>query len=124
MGSLAWNKVNIFTHVIVPIAAIIDFFIVGLESNIKKSSVMYTIIPPILYLIFASIGYIYRWEFAHNTYYPYFFLNWDSEAGAFGFTNNLPYMGTVWWILLLLIFILIVGFLYLVILDLIKQKKK
>jgi hypothetical protein len=50
-----------------------------------------------------------------------FFLNWGSPAGAFGFTNELPFMGTAWWILALLIALLIVGYLYLLLIDLLKK---
>lgn len=36
LGNAAWNLQNILTHVVVPVAAIIDFFVVGVSSNIKK----------------------------------------------------------------------------------------
>lgn len=38
LGANAWNLANILTHVIVPICAIIDFFIIGLDSNYKKNT--------------------------------------------------------------------------------------
>lgn len=122
MGDLAWNKVNVFTHVIVPIAAIIDFFVIGIDANIKKINVFYTIIPPILYLIYSSIGYVCKFEFAPGVNYPYFFLNWGSELKAFGFSSDVPYMGCVWWIILLLVLLIIVGLIYLYIIDFLKNK--
>ncbi len=106
MGSSAWNLANILTHVIVPVAAIVDFFIVGDSTKYQKNDVWFVIIPPILYLIYAGIGYVLKWEFLPNTYYPYFFLNWGSKAGAFGFSNELPFIGVFWWILLLLLFLI------------------
>ncbi|MBP5194169.1 MAG: hypothetical protein J6126_05515, partial [Clostridia bacterium] len=54
----------------------------------------------------------------------YFFLNWGSPAGAFGFTDELPFMGCVWWILALLVLLLVVGIVYLLILDGIKKLMK
>lgn len=54
--------------------------------------------------------------------YPYFFLNWGSPAGALGFTSGLPFMGTVWWILAILVFLLGIGYGYLAILDLLKKR--
>lgn len=51
-----------------------------------------------------------------------FVTHWGSEAGAFGFTNKLPFMGGVWWIVFLLIAMLIVGAAYLLILKLLKKK--
>ena len=52
----------------------------------------------------------------------YFFLNWGSPAGAFGFTKGLPFMGCVWWILALLLFLIAVGFVYLLLLGRIKRR--
>ena len=70
------------------------------------------LIPPLLYVIYAGIGYLRGWDFAGRQPYPYFFLNWGSAAGAFGFTKELPYMGCVWWILILLAFLIAVGWCY------------
>lgn len=124
MGSNAWGPINVFTHVIVPIASIVDFFIVGVDSDINKKKVIYTIIPPVIYAIYAGIGYICNWQFSPGVNYPYFFLNWGSEAGAFGFSNELPFLGCVWWILILMVLIILIGLLYLVILDWIKKLVK
>ncbi len=121
MGINAWNIQNILTHIIVPILSIVDFFLLAGEINIRKTSIIYVIIPPILYAIYAGIGYIKGWEFSEGINYPYFFLNWGSSAGAFGFTNELPYIGSAWWILLLLIFLIAIGYFYLVLVDLIKK---
>ena len=60
-------------------------------------------------------------QFAEGYNYPYFFLNWGSPAGAFGFTDALPYMGCAWWILALFCALLIVGMLYLLLLDGLKK---
>ena len=124
LGVHAWNIQNTLTHVVVPVAAVADFFVVSNLQRIKKASVIYVIIPPILYAIYAGIGYVRNWQFAEGINYPYFFLNWGSKAGAFGFTDELPCMGTAWWILALLIFLLIVGCCYLVIADLIGKRTK
>ena len=50
--------------------------------------------------------------------------HWESPAGAFGFTDKLPYLGCVWWILILLLFLLAVGWGYLSLADRIGRKKK
>ena len=117
----AWNIQNILTHVVVPAAGILDFFVTGISSHIKKRNDLWVIVPPILYAIYAGIGYVQNWQFAEGYNYPYFFLNWGSPAGAFGFTNALPYMGCAWWILTLFFALLIVGMLYLLILDGLKK---
>ncbi|MCR5099682.1 MAG: Pr6Pr family membrane protein [Lachnospiraceae bacterium] len=117
LGADAWNIPNTLTHMIVPVAAVHDFFVSGTGAGIKKRDVLFVTIPPILYAIYAGIGYALGWEFAEGYNYPYFFLNWGSPAGAFGFCDELPYMGSVWWILILLIFLIIVAYVYLLIAD-------
>ena len=112
LGNRAWNIQNTLTHVVVPIAAIADFFVAASGAGLKRRSVIWVIIPPMLYAIYAGIGYVRGWEFIKGQNYPYFFLNWGSPAGAFGFTKGLPYMGCVWWILVLLLFLLAVGWGY------------
>ena len=118
----AWNLQNILTHVVVPIAAVADFFVTGVRSDIRKNSVIYVTIPPLLYAVYAGIGYVSGWEFIKGANYPYFFLNWGSPAGAFGFVKGLPFMGCVWWILAILIFLIAVGLLYLKVLDMEKKR--
>ncbi len=123
MGSRAWNVQNILTHVVVPLAAIIDFFVTGVISDIKKSSVLYVMLPPLAYVVYAGIGYVQGWEFAMGVHYPYFFLNWGSPAGVFGFSRQLPFMGTGWWIILLLALLILVSLLYLAILRRLKARR-
>ena len=99
------SAANVLTHVIVPLAAVIDLFICR-PPGIAYRHFAFALIPPIYYLIFAGIGYALNWNFGGGNNYPYFFLNWDSPAGAFGFSSEMPYfMGCVWWIILLIIFI-------------------
>lgn len=117
LGEAAWSVPNTLTHLIVPLAAVADFFVTVSGAEIKRRNVMYVIIPPLLYAVYAGIGYVNGWEFAKGQIYPYFFLNWGSPAGAFGFTDELPYMGCVWWILILLLFLIIIGWCYLAIAD-------
>ena len=121
LGAHAWNIQNTLTHLVVPVVSVIDFFVIANAARISKKNVIFVIVPPILYAIYAGIGYVRGWEFADGINYPYFFLNWGSPAGAFGFTGELPFMGTAWWILALLIFLIIVGYCYLVIADMISK---
>ena len=123
LGDKAWNIQNTLTHAVVPIAAVVDFFVASSGSGIKKKSVIYVIIPPLFYVIYAGIGYIRGWEFGPRTNYPYFFLNWGSPAGALGFTKAFPYMGCVWWILILLVFLIVVGLCYIAIANRIGKKQ-
>ncbi|MBQ7990920.1 MAG: Pr6Pr family membrane protein [Oscillospiraceae bacterium] len=121
LGSGAWSIQSILTHVIVPVTSILDFFVTGINSNIKKRNDLWVVVPPILYAIYAGIGYSLNWQFAEGYNYPYFFLNWGSPAGAFGFTDGLPYMGVAWWIAAIFCALLIVGMVYLLLLDVLKK---
>ncbi|MCR4990929.1 MAG: Pr6Pr family membrane protein [Lachnospiraceae bacterium] len=124
LGDKAWTLQNILTHVVVPLGAIIDFFIMGVDIKIPKRSVLYVVIPPIAYAVYAVIGFIKGWEFSPGKNYPYFFLNWASQAGAFGFCDELPFMGCAWWILTILIILIAIGYLYLRIVDIIKKRQQ
>ncbi len=124
LGAQAWNFQNILTHVVVPLGSVIDFFVVGSDIRLPKKSALLVIIPPLLYAGYAGIGYALGWEFAEGIRYPYFFLNWGSPAGAFGFTNGLPFIGTAWWILILFLFVICVGWCYLTLIDVIYKKSK
>ena len=124
LGSAAWNIQNTLTYVVVPAAAVADFFVTAAGAGIRRKSVLWVLVPPLLYVIYAGIGFVNGWEFAKGQNYPYFFLNWGSPAGAFGFTEKLPYMGCVWWILILLLFLLAVGWLYVAAADKIGKKSE
>ncbi len=112
LGDGAWNVQNTLTHAVVPAAAVADFFAVASGNRIERKHVIYVILPPLFYAVYAGIGYVRGWEFAKGQNYPYFFLNWGSPAGAFGFSKELPYLGCVWWILILLLFLIAVGWCY------------
>lgn len=124
LGNYAWRLNNVLTHVVVPVAAILDFFVMGEAGRIPRRSVLLVTLPPLAYAVYAGIGYLAKWEFSDGVYYPYFFLNWGSPAGAFGFTDSLPYMGCAWWILLIFLFLIGVGWLYLALLDRINGRKQ
>ena len=124
LGAFAWKVQNVLTHVVVPSAAVADFFVTAPDTRIKRKNVLYVLVPPLFYVVYAGIGYIRGWDFAKGKNYPYFFLNWGSPAGAFGFTGELPYMGCVWWILILLVFLIAVGLLYVAVTDRISAKNR
>lgn len=124
MGRYAWRIHNVLTHVVVPVAAVVDFFLSAARSQLRKRSVFLVTIPPLAYALYAGIGYLRGWEFGQGIHYPYFFLNWGSPAGVFGFSRELPFMGTGWWILAILCFLLAVGYGYLRLLDGIQKRQK
>ena len=122
LGADAWNIQNTLTHLVVPLVAVVDYFVSAYDADMKGRNVFWVIVPPLLYAIYAGIGYVRGWQFAEGIRYPYFFLNWGSPAGAFGFSKELPLMGSAWWILLLLMFLVVVGFVYWFIANAIAKK--
>ncbi len=117
LGPSLWNVQNILTHLVVPAAAIADFFVTGIPGRIRNTDVFYVLLPSLAYAVYAGIGYARGWKFSEGIRYPYFFLNWGSPAGAFGFARSLPFMGCGWWILAILGLLLALGFGYLAILE-------
>ncbi len=124
MGKAAWNVQNVLTHVAAPLSAVADFFVAGVYGGVRKRCVFFVTLPPLAYAIYAGVGYIRGWQFAAGVRYPYFFLNWGSSAGAFGFSRNLPFMGCVWWILALMVVLVAVGYLYLSVPDAVRKRRE
>lgn len=122
LGDLAWTFYNVLTHLVAPITFIADFFVTAMYGDLQKKHIPLVAIPPVLYTVYAAIAYVAGWKFLSGKPYPYFFLNWGSPAGAFGFSNELPFMGCVWWILALGAVIVLVGALYLWIVNKMKSK--
>ncbi len=105
------QTVNILTHIVVPLLSILDLFLVR-PTDPKWRWSLYGLIPPIYYLVFASIGYVENWDFGQGNNYPYFFLNWDSPAGAFGFAEPPYIMGTFYWIWVMVAIVAGFGLIY------------
>lgn len=121
LGEKAWSLRNVLTHVVVPLASVADFFVTGVFGDIQKKHIPYVLLPPLAYVIYATVAFIAGWEFLPGRNYPYFFLNWNSPAGAFGFSKELPFMGCVWWLILLTLLIFGVGLIYVLILNRLKR---
>lgn len=120
-GDAAYSPVNLLTHVIVPAVSVLDFAVYDYPALYKKRECLLVTVPPFLYLGFASIGYVLNWDFNNGENYPYFFLNWGSPAGAFGFTDEFPYIGVVYYIMILVAFVIAVGALYILLAYLIRR---
>ena len=100
-------------HFITPILAIIDFLFFDSEYQSKNSHVLYSVIPPLAYVLFivvaSSLGL--RWGTMSA---PYNFLNYQAETGWFGWNLSLMGwetlgIGVFYMIVILLIVFLILG---------------
>lgn len=115
MPSDAWTTNNVLTHIVVPLASIIDLFIDKASFKYKHSHALFSLLPPAYYLVFAIICYVKDVKFAYGLNYPYFFLNFGSPAGIFGFSKESPFIGTFYWIIIMLIMVLTFAYTYLII---------
>ncbi len=103
MGQDAWSISNILTHLVVPILAITDFLFNKRHFSLRKGDIFYSLVPFGYYFLFSLLGFFLHWDFGSGNNYPYFFLNYTSPSGVFGFSNQLPYfMGSFYWIVLIL----------------------
>lgn len=99
---------NYSLHAIVPILAIVDFFLFDKDIQLTYKSSLLATIPPICYVVFVYVGAIFKIQYAKDLYYPYFFLNIDTN----GFFFEKGTMGVIPWIIILLGFIIGLGCLY------------
>lgn len=118
-----WSIHNVLTHIVVPLFSIIDLFMDKYSLRIENKNVFLVILPPLYYFMISLICYFNNVEFIEGQNYPYFFLNHSSPAKVFGFSNEPIYMGSFYWIVILLIFILSMGFLYKFIYNKVNNKK-
>lgn len=102
----AFTLANTLTHVVVPIAAVADFIVRRHRYTFRTSDMFLPTLPALYYLCFASVGYVQEWQFSAGKNFPYFFLDWGSPAGAFGFCDGLPFMGVVYYVIVILIFLI------------------
>ena len=116
----AWYVIKFVGTVAITLTGVVFTFVLAPtlgEHAWVLHNILTHVIPPLLYAVYSGIGYIQGWEFAPGVNYPYFFLNWGSPAGAFGFTEGLPFMGSAWWIIAIFIFLIIIGLIYLLIVN-------
>lgn len=109
----SWSLSGILMHIIVPALTIVDFFIDREKIEINKKEVFLCLIPPLCYFALSTILFIFNVDFGRGENFPYFFLNFTSPAGFFGFSNQPPYIvGTFYWIVLILSLILVLALIY------------
>ncbi len=107
-----WTFSSILTHVAVPVLSIADLFVDDTEFNLQRKHIFTALIPLAYYFVFASVLSLLKVDFGRGDTFPYFFFNYYSEVGLFGFMGgNPPQMGSVYWFIV--IFALVLGLSYL-----------
>lgn len=106
-----WSISSCFLHIIVPALAVLDFFLDDYKIIYSKNEIWLSLIPPLVYCVLSAILFYIGIDFGRGDNFPYFFLNFASPAGFFGFSNELPYiMGSFYWLLIFSLLILSLGF--------------
>ncbi len=111
---------NFSLHAIVPILAIVDFFLFDKDIKLTYKSSLLATISPICYVVFVYVGAIFKIQYGKDLYYPYFFLNIDTN----GFLFEKGTMGIIPWIIILLGFIIGLGCLFCLLMKLRQKVKK
>jgi len=108
-----WSFSSVVTHIIVPILSIVDFIIDDYYITFKKSTILWGLLPPFAYLIIASIPCLLKVDFGLGLFYPYFFMDYYSPAGFFGFVQGTPpVLGTAYWLILITLFVLLLSYIF------------
>ncbi len=108
-----WTLCNWFTHVVTPVLAIADFFLDDTPITLPKNAVFASLLPPFFYLACALLLENFAVDFGRGVPYPYFFLNYRSPAGLFGFSGEYPFfIGSFFWLFIFLLLVLGISVLY------------
>ena len=109
-----WAFSSWLTHIFSPVFAITDFFVDGEQIPLHGGQVWVCALPPLFYSVFTIALEAMNVDFGRGLTYPYFFMDYRSPAGIFGFTGELPFFaGIFYWFTLLTTLILGIGALYL-----------
>ena len=96
-----WKAYNLLTHVFTPAFAITDLFLDERRVAIGKKGILLSLTPFLAYSFIASVLGFVQTDFGRGVPYPYFFFNYTSPAGVFGFSNVHPfYVGSFYWLIL------------------------
>ena len=108
-GYRAWSFSSVVLHAVVPALAIADYFIDDYRILYTKKHLFFTTVPPLIYLVFASVLHLFSVDFGRGVTYAYFFLNFSTPAGLFGIMETPPTIGAFYWIIFFLIFVLMLS---------------
>lgn len=109
-----WSFSSVLTHVVAPVLAIIDFFADGGEVALKRSYVFLAMIPPSVWFAVTSVLCVLQVDFGRGDPFPYFFMDYGSEVGLWGFRmgGGIPQIGSVYWLFVIVSLIFGLSWLY------------
>ncbi|MBR2391105.1 MAG: Pr6Pr family membrane protein [Clostridia bacterium] len=108
-----WSFSSVLTHVVVPVLSIVDFFTCKEIKESEKKNIYFSFLPPLVYFVFASILCVFKVDFGRGDAFPYFFMDFYSDVGLFGFkASSPPQMGSFYWMIFFFVFIYGLSFLF------------
>lgn len=113
-GYHAWSINSLLLHVVTPVLSVVDFFVDDYNLALKTRYLFLTIIPPLLYFVFAIIMGVCGVDFGKGETYPYFFFDFNNPAGLFGFiiAKPRPFIGSFYWLLVVCLLVFGLGALF------------
>ena len=110
---------NFSLHIIVPILAILDYFLFDTDIKIFKLSFLVGTAMPVYYFFFYLIGRAAGFTYLNGDKAPYFFLDFE-KYGWFSVSSE--GIGVFYWVTILLVFAALLGLMYALLMKL-RQKK-
>lgn len=108
-----WSFTSILTHVVVPVASVVDFFVDERQKPVTFKQVPLATIPPLYYIFFAGVLGSLGVDFGRGENYPYFFMNYWSPVGFFGVGGDPPnQIGSMYWIFIFFVLIALLASAY------------
>ncbi|NLB54486.1 MAG: Pr6Pr family membrane protein, partial [Lentisphaerae bacterium] len=109
--SVLWMPGNLSTHLIAPIAAILDYIFFE-KSHVKhRYTLLYTLVPPYAYVVLTMILSRLGVRYQGDSIVPYYFLDYE-KLGWLRISEN--GIGVIYWILLISVVMLGMGKLILI----------
>ena len=120
-----WTASSILTHVLVPVLAVVDLFIDDTMFDLQKKHAYLPLLPMVYYFVFATSLSAFKVDFGRGEPFPYFFFNYFSEVGVFGFKGGEIFqMGSAYWFIIIMGMALGFGMLYFNLHPITKSKNK
>ena len=100
---------SFLTHFLSPALAIVDFFLFPSHFSIQKQHRFLCLLPPLFYSTFAVALSFLSVDFGRGDNFPYPFINPLSPARFFGFSKELPFTGTFYWLIFLALIVYMIS---------------
>ena len=108
-ASYLFSYNNYSLHFIVPILALIDFFVFNSDIKLTKINCLWGLAMPLYYVFYFLLGIPSGMKYLNGDPAPYFFLDYE-KLTWFSFTNNGP--GVFYWIIILTVAITGLSYLF------------